>query len=105
MQGDLFIPESWTKVTTWVEEIQLMAMKNMGGKSSRIWCTIECIKHHHEYHKYESFYLTPSLLLDFICNLRHKLKLDLLEFKKLCKEKLHAKKGKKMAHVNPYKRM
>jgi hypothetical protein len=21
MQGDLFIPESWTEVTTWVEEI------------------------------------------------------------------------------------
>jgi len=27
MQGDLFIFESWTKVTTWVEEIQLVATK------------------------------------------------------------------------------
>jgi hypothetical protein len=27
MQGDLFILESWTKVTTWVEKIKLVAMK------------------------------------------------------------------------------
>jgi hypothetical protein len=32
MQGDLFIPESWTKMTTWVEEIQFMAMKITKGR-------------------------------------------------------------------------
>jgi hypothetical protein len=34
MQGDLFIPESWIEMTTWVEEIQLVAMEIMGGKPS-----------------------------------------------------------------------
>jgi len=36
MQGDLFIPKSWTDLTTWVEEIQPMAMEIMGGKPSRV---------------------------------------------------------------------
>jgi hypothetical protein len=34
MQGDLFIPKSWTKMTTWVEEIQLVAMEIIRGKPS-----------------------------------------------------------------------
>jgi hypothetical protein len=34
MQGDLFIPESWTKMTAWVEEIQLVAMEIIRGKPS-----------------------------------------------------------------------
>jgi hypothetical protein len=34
MQGDLFIPESWTDLTTWVKEIQLVAMEIMRGKPS-----------------------------------------------------------------------
>jgi hypothetical protein len=34
MQGDLFILESWIDLTTWVEEIQLVAMKIMRGKPS-----------------------------------------------------------------------
>jgi len=75
------------------------------GKPSRVWCTIERIKQHHENHKHKSFYLTPSLLSDFTCNHRYELKLDLLEFEKFCKEKLHARKEKKMAHVKPYERM
>jgi hypothetical protein len=77
MQGDFFIPESWTKVTTWVEEIQFVTMEIMRNKPSQIWCTIECIKQDHEDHKHESFCLTPNLLLDFTCNSRHELKLDL----------------------------
>jgi hypothetical protein len=32
MENDLFIPESWTKMTTWVEEIQLVAMEITRGK-------------------------------------------------------------------------
>ncbi len=32
MQGNLFIPESWMEVATWVEEIQLVAMEIMKGK-------------------------------------------------------------------------
>jgi hypothetical protein len=36
MQGDLFIPESWKKMTTWVEEIQLVAMEIMTGKPNQI---------------------------------------------------------------------
>jgi hypothetical protein len=40
MQGDLFIPESWTEMTTWVKEIQFVAMKIMKGKPSQVWCTI-----------------------------------------------------------------
>jgi hypothetical protein len=39
--------------------------------------------------------LTSSLLLDFIYNFQHELKLDLWEFKKLYKEKLRARKEKK----------
>jgi hypothetical protein len=34
MQGDLFIPESWTNLTTWVEEIQLVAMEITRNKPS-----------------------------------------------------------------------
>jgi hypothetical protein len=34
MQGDLFIPESWTEVATWVEQIQLMAIEITKGKPS-----------------------------------------------------------------------
>ncbi len=56
------------------------------GKPSRVWCTIERIKQHHENHKHESICLTPSLLLDFTCNPKHKLKLDLWESKKFCKK-------------------
>ncbi len=73
MEGDLFILESWTNLTTWVEEIQLVAMEITRGKPSRVWCTIGHIKQHHEDHKYESFCLTPSLLLDITYNPRHKL--------------------------------
>ncbi len=90
MQDDLFIPESWMKVTTWVEEIQLVAMEITKGKPSQVWCTIERVKQHHEDHKDESFCLTPSLLLDITCNPRHELKLDLWEFEKIRKEKLQA---------------
>jgi hypothetical protein len=89
MQGDLFIPESWTKMTTWVEEIQLVAMEITRGKLSRFWCTIQRVKQHHEDHKHESFCLTLSLLLDITCNPRHELELDLWEFEKLRKKKLH----------------
>jgi hypothetical protein len=77
MEGDLFIPESWPKVTTWVKEVQFMAMEIMEGKLNRVWCIIECIKQPHEDHKHESLCLTPSFLSDFTCNPRHKLKLDL----------------------------
>jgi hypothetical protein len=48
--------------------------------------------------------LTPSLLLDIICNLRHQLESDLWESKKIRKEKLQARKEKKMAHVKPYEK-
>ncbi len=34
MQSDLFIRESWTEMTTWVEEIQLVAMEITRGKPS-----------------------------------------------------------------------
>jgi hypothetical protein len=34
IKGDLFIPKLWRKVTTWVEEIQLVAMKIIKGKLS-----------------------------------------------------------------------
>jgi hypothetical protein len=49
--------------------------------------------------------LTPSLLLDFIYDLEHELELDLWESEKLRKEKLQARKEKKMACVKPYERM
>jgi hypothetical protein len=77
MQGDLFILESWTNLTTWVEEIQFMAMEITKGKPIQVWCTIGRIKQHHEDHKHESLCLTPSLLLDITCNPRHELELDL----------------------------
>jgi hypothetical protein len=62
------------------------------------------MKQHHEDHKHESFCLTPSFLLDIICNLRHELELDLWESEKIRKEKLQARKGKKMARVKPYEK-
>jgi hypothetical protein len=95
MQGDLFIPKSWTEVATWVEQIQLMAMKITKGKPSRVRCTIQRVKQYHENHKHESFCLTPSLLLDVIYNPRHQLEPDLWESKKIRKEKLQARKEKK----------
>ncbi len=76
------------KMTTWVQEIQFVAIKITKGKPNRVWCAIECIKQHHEDHKHESLCLTQSLFLDFTCNPRHELELDLCEFKKFCKEKL-----------------
>jgi hypothetical protein len=54
-----------------------MEMEIIRGKSSRIWCMIERVKQHHEDHKHESLYLTPSFPLDFTCNPRHELELDL----------------------------
>ncbi len=82
-----------------------MAMEIMKGKPSQIWCTIGHVKQHHEDHKHESFYLTPSLLLDITCNPRHELKLDLWESEKIRKRKLQARKEKKMARVKPYEKM
>jgi hypothetical protein len=41
MQGELFIPESWTEVTTWVKEIQIVTMEITKGKLSQVWCTIK----------------------------------------------------------------
>jgi hypothetical protein len=104
MQGNLFIPESWMEVATWVEEIQLVAMEITKGKPCRVGCTIQRVKQHHEDHKHESFYLTPSLLLDITCNPRHELELDLWESEKIRKEKLQARKEKKMARVKPYEK-
>jgi len=92
MQGDFFIPKSWTNLTTWVEEIQLVAMEITKGKPSRVWCTIGCVKQHHEDHKHESLCLTSSLLLDITYNPRHELKLDLWESEKIRKEKLQERK-------------
>jgi hypothetical protein len=40
MQHNLFIPESWMEVATWVEEIQLVAMEISKGKQCQIGCTI-----------------------------------------------------------------
>jgi hypothetical protein len=82
-------------MTTWVENIQLAMMEIMTSKPNQVWCTVKHIKQHHENHKHESFCLTPSLFLDFTCNPRHELKLDLWESKKFHKEKLHARKRKK----------
>jgi hypothetical protein len=65
----------------------------------------KCIKQHHENHKHESLCLTPSLLLDFTYNPRHKLELDLWEFEKFFKEKLHVRMEKKMTCVKPYEIM
>jgi hypothetical protein len=76
------------KVTTWVEEIQLVTMEITKSKPSWVWCTIGHVKQHHEDHKHESFCLTPSLLLDITYNRKHELELDLRESKKIRKEKL-----------------
>jgi hypothetical protein len=105
MQGDLFILESWLDLTTWVEEIQLVAMEITKGKPSRVWCMIECVKQHHEDHKHESFCLTPRLFLDITCNPKHELKLDLWESEKIHKGKLQARREKQMARVKPYEKM
>jgi hypothetical protein len=105
MQGNLFIPESWMEMATWVEEIQLVAMEITKGKPCRVGCTIQRLKQHHENHKHESFFLTPNLLLDITCNPRHELELDLWEFEKIRKKKLQARKEKKMARVKPYEKM
>jgi len=104
MQGNLFIPESWMEVATWVEEIQLVAMEITKGKPCRIGCTIQRVKQHHEDHKHESFCLTPSLLLDITCNPKHELELDLWESEKIRKEKLQARRERKMARVKPYEK-
>jgi hypothetical protein len=82
-----------------------MAMEITRSKPSRVWCTIEHVKQHHEDHKHKSFCLTPSLILDFIYNRRHELELDLWESEKFRKKKLHVKKEKKMAHFKPYEIM
>jgi hypothetical protein len=105
MQGDLFIPESWTEVATWVEQIQLVVTEITKGKQSRVGCTIQRVKQHLEDHKHELFLLTPSLLLDVTCNPRQQLESDLWESEKIRKEKLQARKEKKMARVKPYKKM
>ncbi len=104
LQSNLFIPESWMEVATWLEEIQLVAMEITKGNPCRVGCTIQRVKQHHEDHKHESFCLTPSLLLDITCNPRHELELDLWESERICKEKLQARKGKKMARVKPYEK-
>jgi hypothetical protein len=88
MRGDLFIPESWMEVATWVEEIQLVAKEITKGKPCRVGCTIQRVKQHHEDHKHESFCLTPSLLFDITYNPTHELKLDLCESEKIPKKKL-----------------
>jgi len=82
-----------------------VVMEIIRSKPSQVWCTIECIKQHHEIHKHESLCLTPSLLLDFTCNFRDELKLDLWEFQKFHKEKLQTRKEKKMARVKPYEKI
>jgi hypothetical protein len=82
-----------------------MAMEITRGKPRRVWCTNGRVKQHHEDHKHKSFCLTPSLLLDVTYNPRHELKLDLWESRKIHKEKLQARKEKKMAHVKPYEKM
>jgi hypothetical protein len=105
MQGNLFIPESWTEVATWVEEVQLLAVEITKGKLSRVGCTIQRVKQHHEDHKHELFLLTPSLLLDVTCNPRQQLEPDLRESERIHKQKLQARKEKKMARVKPYGKM
>ncbi len=62
------------------------------------------LKQYHEDHKHESLCLTLGWLLDITCNPRHELELDLWESKKIRKEKLQARKGKKMACVKPYEK-
>jgi hypothetical protein len=68
--------------------MQLVVMEITRGKQSRVWCMIERIKEHHDNHKHKSSCLTPSWLLDFTCNPKHKLELDLWGFEKFRKEKL-----------------
>ncbi len=63
------------------------------------------MEQHLEDHKHESFFLTPSLLLNITCNPRHQLELDLWEFERIRKKKLQARKEKKMARVKPYENM
>ncbi len=79
-------------------------MEIMKVKPCRVGCTIQCVKEHHEDHKHESLCLTFTLFLDITCNTRHELELDLWESEKIHKEKLQARKGKKMAHVKPYEK-
>ncbi len=62
------------------------------------------MKQHHEDHKHELFLLTPSLLLDVTCNPRQQLQSDLWESENIRKEKLQARKEKKMARVKPYEK-
>ncbi len=92
-------------MATWVEEIQLVVVTITKGKLCQVGCTIQRVKQHYEDHKHESFSLTPSLLLDITCNPRHELELDLWELEMIRKEKLQARKGKKMARVKPYEKM
>ncbi len=92
-------------MATWVEQIQLVAIKITKGKPCRVGCTIQRVKQHHEVHKHKSLFLTPSLLFDITCNPRHELESDLWESEKIHKEKLQARKEKKMARVNPYEKM
>jgi hypothetical protein len=80
-------------------------MKIMGSKVNQVWCTIEYIKQHHEYHKHESLCLTTSLFLDITCNIRHKFRIRFVGIRKVSPKKLHAKKGKKIACVKPYERI
>ncbi len=65
MQCDLFIPKSWTNLTTWVEEIQLVAMDITKGKPNRVWCMIGRVKQHHEDHKHESFLSNANLAFGY----------------------------------------
>ncbi len=46
-----------------------------------------------------------KLAFGYTCNPRHEFELDLWESEKIRKEKLHARKGKKMARVKPYEIM
>jgi hypothetical protein len=93
------------EMATWVEEIQLVAMEITKDKPCQVGCTIQRVKQHHEDHKHKSLFLTPSLLLNITCNPRHELELNLWESEKIRKEKLQARKEKKMARVKPYKKM
>jgi hypothetical protein len=44
MQGDLFIPELWMKMTTWTKEVQLVTIEIMKGKPNQILYIIEHVK-------------------------------------------------------------
>ncbi len=82
-----------------MEQVQLVAIEITKGKPSRVGCTIQRVKQHLEDHKHELFLLTPSLLLDITCNPRHELESDLRESEKIRKEKLQARKEKKIQHL------